>query len=170
MSLKSKSIGALFVILVIILIVNPRIINNIYNSILGRIILVGLVIFFATNNTTLGLLVALTIIIASNQFGSFVEGMENQVPTTIGEDNVESTGSIKVLTDSAVNKKISELKEQANSENGIDKEDIKAAIMPKDSHQLPVSKDSSNEVSASSSGMLNASSAKLEGFSAYANY
>lgn len=168
MSIKTKSIGVLFVALIIILAVNPKIINNIYSSILGRLFLVCVVIFFAMNNTTLGLLVALGIITASNQFGSFVEGMDNQEPTTIGEDNVASTGPIKVLSKDAVKQKLSDLKSHADTEDdtniGVDKIDIAKNMMPKNSNQIPVDKDSSNEVSASSSSILKPSSATLEGF------
>ena len=56
MSVKTKSIGALFVALVIILAVNPKVINNIYGTILGRLFLVCVVIFFAMNNVTLNFL------------------------------------------------------------------------------------------------------------------
>jgi anti-sigma28 factor (negative regulator of flagellin synthesis) len=129
------------------------------------------------NNTTLGLLVALAIITSSNQFGSFVEGMENGTPTTVGEDNVDTTGGQTVLTkgvvDDASKKRISDLKQDvANGTVGVDKEDIKAAIMSKDSKQIPVDPNMNNlnnEVSAASSGMLNSSNATLEGFSAYAS-
>ena len=71
-----KSISALFMALIIILIVSPRTIHNVYNSILGRVVLIGIVIFFSMNNLTLGLLIALAVIAASNQFAPFVEGME----------------------------------------------------------------------------------------------
>ena len=128
------------------------------------------------NNTTLGLLVALAIITALNQFGSFTEGMENGTPTTVGEDNTETTGSQTVLTASATEsakKKISDLKQSiADGTTGVDKEDIKTAIMSKDSKQIPVDPNmtSSNEVTASSSAMLNPSSSTLEGFSTYAPF
>lgn len=176
-----QSIGALFVALIIILAVNPKIVNNIYGSILGRLFLVLIVIFFAMNNITLGLLMVLAIITALNQFGSFVEatlplveGMENETPVTIGEENIDTKGTQKVLTASATNdakKKISDLKNTISEGTlGIDKEDIKMAIMPKDSKQIPIDSkmNSSSEVNASSSGMLNSNSAKLEGFSSFA--
>lgn len=120
------------------------------------------------NNATLGLLVALTIITASNQFGSFVEGMENGSPTTIGEENVDtSDATIKVLT----KKKVSDLKQDiADGTIGVDKEDIKAAISSKSSKEIPVdpNMNSSSEVSAFTTGMLNTNSSTLEGFTAYA--
>ena len=176
MSVKTQSIGALFVVLVIILGLNPKMVNNIYRTILGRLFLICIVIFFSMNNTTLGLLVALAIIAASNQFGSFVEGMDTmETSTTVGEENVTTTGEQKVMTASATEdakKRISDLKEKiSEGTSGIDKEDIKAAIMSKDSKQIPVdtNMNSSDEVSASSSAMLNPS-AKLEGFSSFSPY
>lgn len=174
MSVKTKSIGALFVALVIILAVNPKVINNIYGTILGRLFLICIVIFFAMNNTTLGLLVALAIITASNQFGSFVEGMDNQEPITIGDDNSTPSGNdttkITVMTKDQDKQKLSDLKQ--NIAQGVDKEDIKAAIASKDSKQIPVdsSMNSSGEVSAASSAMLTPSSATLEGFTSYAPF
>ncbi len=169
MSLKTKSIGGLFVALAIILAIKPIMIYNIYSTILGRIILIGIVIFMSMNNITLGLLVCLIIIAASNQFGSLVEGLDN-----IGEDNSSTTGKQTVLTKSAVessnttasdeNKRISELKEKA-AELGVDKEDIKDAIASKDSKTLPIgSKASSDDVSAFKESMLTKTSTLTEGF------
>jgi hypothetical protein len=175
MSVKTKSIAALFVALVIILAVNPKVVNNIYGSFLGRLFLVGIVIFLTMNNKTLGLLATLAIITALNQFGSLVEGMENETPTTIGDNNDDTTGSQPVLTKDSVNniakKRISELKQTTTDETiGVNKEDIKTAIMSKNSKTIPVDKNmtSSTEVAASSSSMLNPSSSTLEGFSSYA--
>jgi hypothetical protein len=150
MSVKTKSIGALFVVLAIILVVNPRMVNNVYETILGRLFLIGVVIFFAMNNVTLGLLAALAIIVASNQFSFLVEGMENNVTA--------SQPSVQALD-----------KKKTDDAEGVDKEDIKNAIMPKDSKQLPVVVSKSDEVTASSEAILNPS-AKLEGFSSYASY
>lgn len=150
MSVKTKSIGALFVVLAIILVVNPRMVNNVYETILGRLFLIGVVIFFAMNNVTLGLLAALAIIVASNQFSFLVEGMENNVTTN--KPPVQSPD-----------------KKKTDEDEGVDKEDIKNAIMPKDSKQLPVVVSKSDEVTASSEALLNPS-AKLEGFSSYASY
>jgi hypothetical protein len=188
MTLKTQSLGALFVALIIILAVNPRIINNIYGSILGRLALICIVIFFTMNNTTLGLLVALAIITSLNQFGSFVEGMANSdindgkdinQDTTIGDDNNSSTpATIPVLTKSASaasasvpltnNKKISELKSMTtdtDDTSGPDILSLQSAIMPKASNSMPVlsNKNSNDNVSASSENILN----KSEGFSSY---
>ena len=179
MSVKTKSIGALFVALVIILAVNPKVINNIYGTILGRLFLVCVVIFFAMNNTTLGLLVALAIITSSNQFGSFVEGtltegMDNQTPTTVGDDNVNTNveqgqtvltnGAVKVIESSK--QKLSQLK--ANETNFTNNLQLERAS--RSSNELPTTTtNNSNEVSAPSAGILNPTS-KLEGFSSYASF
>jgi hypothetical protein len=139
MNMKTNSIMAIFVTLIVILALNPRMVSNIYDTILGRLVLIGVVVFLSMKSVTLGLLVALTIISGLNQFGSFVEGFET--PTTIGEDNVPTTGKQVVLTDSETEKvnnakkTISDLKAQAQSQ-GIDKEDIKTAIMAKDSSTI----------------------------------
>jgi hypothetical protein len=162
--MKTKSIGALFVALVIILAVKPRLVNNIYRTILGRLFLLSIVIFMAMNNITLGLLVVLSIIAASNQFGSLVEGMDN-----IGDDNTEVVGKQKVLTKSAVKKgiknKLSDLKTKAD-ELGVDKEDIKNAIASKDSRTIPLNPAvmKSEDVSAHKESMLKNSSTLTEGF------
>lgn len=162
--MKTKSIGALFAALVIILAVKPRLVNNMYRTILGRLVLLAIVIFMAMNNITLGLLVVLGIIAASNQFGSLVEGMDN-----IGEDNTEVVGEQKVLTKSAVKNvikdRLSDLKTQAD-ELGIDKEDIKNAIASKDSKTIPLNPEvmKSEDVSAYKESMLTNSSTLTEGF------
>jgi hypothetical protein len=173
MSIKIQSIGALFVALVIILAINPTIVHNMYSSVLGRLFLILIVIFFAINNITLGLLIVLTIITALNQYGSFVEGMlplvegmEVGTPVTVGEDNTNVTGVQKVLTE----KSVSELKKKKSDEIiGIDKEDMKMTMMAKNSNEIPLDPkmNKSDEVNAASSGMLNSASAKLEGFSTF---
>ena len=174
MSIKIQSIGALFVALVIILAINPTIVNNMYGSILGRLFLVLIVIFFAINNITLGLLIVLTIITALNQYGSFVEAklplVEAKLPLVEGMENetVVTVDTTKTLYNPS--KKKSELEKNISNETmGIDKEDMKVTMMPKDSKQIPLdpNMNKSIEVNAASSGMLNSSSAKLEGFSTF---
>lgn len=174
--MKTHSIVAIFIALVVILAINPKMVNTLYSSVLGRLFLIGIVILLSMKNVTLGLLVALTIISGLNQFGSFVEGFE---PTTVGEDNVDSTGKQIVLTNSAqeqgttaqetaqgitttvnsAKQKISDLKAQAAA-NGVDKEDIKAALQAKDSSTIPTDPNmTTNEtVEAFTTNMLRPSS------------
>lgn len=142
MKLDQQTMGALFLVFIIILAVFPKIVHQFYNSMIGRLILISIVIYFTVNNMTLGLLMALVIIAASNQFNPFVESMT----TTIGEDNEEE-------------------KEEAKEKlKGVDKEDIKIAVTSKASNSIPVTTTTSNEdVNASTESMLGSS--KLEGFS-----
>ena len=167
--MKTNSIMALFVALVIIFAVNPRMVNNLYSSVLGRLLLISIVIFLSMKSVSLGLLVVLTIIAASNQFGSFAEGFE--MPETIGEDNVPITGQQKVLTNSDTTKKVSELKATvASGEVGVDKEDIKTAIMAKDSKTMQPDPNmmKNEDVSAFNPGMLTKTTSVTEGFCPYA--
>jgi len=160
---KTFGILGLFLLLVIILIINPRVIHSAYNNILGRIILIGIIIFFSMNNVTLGLLAALCLIIASNMFltqGSFIEGLENINSNTSGPtigDDTQTTSTkssdqkvniiTKALSDSKESgvpmdsAKISELKAQAE-EQGIDRQAIQESIQSKSSKTLPVDKTS----------------------------
>ena len=194
MSIKTNCIISLFAGLAIILAINPKVINNVYNNVFGRIVLLAVIIFLSMNNVTLGLLVALVLIIVLNEYSAFAEGMENiSTPDTtnsltVGEENVPQTGAIKVLTKDAANKettnmstnkKISELKEQAAMGQvatpgqattmpvsaGVDKTDIATAIMSKPSNSIPIDK------AALQNSEVNANSSGstlTEGFSAYA--
>ena len=195
--MKTNSIVALFVALIVILAVNPGMVNNIYSSVLGRLFLISILIFLSMKSVTLGLLVALTIIAGLNQFGSFTEGMDTMnTPTTVGEENVPQTGQQIVLTDSAAAKvdsakqKISDLKAQAQTggmatsgmatsgmatsgmqTGGVDKEAIKTAIMSKDSSTMPPDPNmmSNENVEAFTTSMLGTSSL-TEGFYSAARY
>jgi hypothetical protein len=88
---KIHGLFLLFVLLVLVLVINPRIIKNIYNSFLGRIILIIIVLFFAMNSMSLGLLTALVFIIASNML--FREGLEGNMDSinTTSDPNITST-------------------------------------------------------------------------------
>jgi hypothetical protein len=187
--MNTKSVMAMFVVLLVILVANPMTVNSIYNTILGRIVLIGIVVFFSMNSVTLGLLVALAIISSMNQFGSFVEGMDTMAaPVTIGEDNVPITGQQIVLTKSATadvdaaKQKISDLKARAASgnlntnmntnsntnadSNGIDKEAIRNTIMAKNSKtiQLDANAMKNEDVNAYNPSMLTNTSSMTEGF------
>jgi hypothetical protein len=153
MSIKSQSIVALFLALVVILALNPKIINNIYENILGRIVLICIVIFFSINNATLGLLVVLVIIVALNQFGSFTEGFEEKKGQQVLTKGV--VNNVKPIINKP--KKISDLKEAKAT--GVNLQDLRNTTMPKDSNTIQVDKNmnSSEEVSPSTSSMLNPS-------------
>lgn len=150
MRIKSQIIGALFLALVVILSLKPKIIHNIYDNLLGRLFLICVVIFVSMNNVTLGLLVVLVIITASNQFGSFTEGFEQNEQTVLTKGAVNNIKS-KVNT-------ISNLKEDnANGTSGINLQDLRNTTMSKDSNTIQVDKNMnrSEEVNPSTSNMLN---------------
>jgi membrane protein implicated in regulation of membrane protease activity len=139
---KMHILSGLLVFLILVLLISPSLFRNMYSSVLGRIMLVVVVIFFAMNSVTLGLFSALIIIIASNMF--YREGLDNMDTT--------STSTTSTPVDSAIEDK----KEKADapmmpnassssSPNGVDLETIKQAIQPQSSTTLPVAAPSSTE-------------------------
>ena len=134
--MKNGILG-LFALLVIILMVNPRIFFNLYNNILGRVVLIGVVLFLTTFNVTLGLLGALCLIIASNMF--FTEGLDNM---TIGDDNAVAVedAKIKVTTGDKIKEKEPVEKEPV----GVDLQRVHETIQPKNSKSIPVDKSNFN--------------------------
>ena len=165
---RKHGILGLFLLLIAALILKPSVLFNLHNNILGRVVLIGVVLFFTTFNVTLGLLAALCLIIASNMF--FMEGLTNlngdettmiQPGLTVGDDTVPSGGKISVetkekvkanaqtkATDSEVT--ISELQDQAQ-EGGVDRTAIHESIQAQSSKSIPTDKSTfrSEEVSAS---------------------
>jgi K+-sensing histidine kinase KdpD len=149
---KKHGILGLFLLLVVILIVNPRVFYNLYNNILGRVLLIGVILFFTTFNVTLGLFAALCLIIASNMF--FTEGLTTlngsdstmiQPGMTIGDDNVTQSSlpddaKIKVTTKAAEKDKgtkISVLMDKAETQ-GVDRQTIQETMQSKSSKSIPI--------------------------------
>lgn len=157
MTKEMQGMICVFTLLCIILAVNPRIIKNIYNTILGRIVLLAIIAFISMNNVTLGLLFTLCLIIILHRFGNFAEGMESQ---TIGDDNAPSTDSatkIKVITTPTVSELKDKIAAMAGGQ-GVDIQSMQQTIRPVDSKTLPISNNNSNDnVQASSQGMLKTS-------------
>ena len=101
---KMQGVLGLFILLVIILITNPGFYNNMYNNVLGRVVLIAILIFFATNNVTLGLLVALIIIIGTNIY--FIEGMDTMAGKGVtGEGAADKATTNKATTNKATTSK-----------------------------------------------------------------
>lgn len=173
---KKFGVLGLFLMLILILMVNPLVIYNIYDNILGRVILIMVIIFLTIHNVTLGLLAALCLIIASNMY--FIEGLENMgddnsknplSAVTIGDDNANTTPlsdkKIRVITSSTKisppieDSKISEMKTFAE-EGGVDRQTIEESVRSKSSKALPTS-----ESSKKSDDVQPSESTKTEGFS-----
>jgi hypothetical protein len=168
---KMQGVLGLFILLVIILITNPGFYNNMYNNVLGRVVLIAILIFFATNNVTLGLLVALIIIIGTNMY--FIEGMDTMASNattsnsttdksaTADKSNAAITsaelelsgskgttiGDDGVTPDSSITTKIIVT---PSKKLGNDRQSLEETIKAKPSGQIPVSKENftSTEVTA----------------------
>ena len=138
-------VGLFFVILVI-LFISPRFIKNLYSSIIGRIILIIVVLFFAMNNITLGLLVSLIIIIASNMF--LLEGLDNMESNTT---NATISSSKDTSTDTSKEKDANEITDSSDTTVPVDLETIKKTIESKSSNSLPVNPPSTTQEPAPSS-------------------
>ena len=98
------------------------------SKILGRFVLILVVLFFAMNNVTLGLLTALIIIITSSMYVR--EGLDN-MPASI-----TPTGTGSVVTAA----KAKQPTAAAPATDGIDLETIKNSIQSKESGSLPIVK------------------------------
>jgi hypothetical protein len=166
---KNKEVVALFFVLVIILAISPRFVYDIYQTIVGKLIILCILIFFSMKNVTLGLLIALCLIILSRQFNTLTEGMNNnQTSTTIGEDNTSdaSGNKINVATKEEAEQKISDLKAKIQN-SGLNVTSIEDSIRAKASQSIPVDKQtisSSENVSPFTSGMLTNNTSLTEGF------
>jgi hypothetical protein len=150
---KKHGILGLFLLLVIILVLKPRFILNMYNNILGRVLLIGLVIFFTTCNIALGLLAGLCLIIVSNMFfmeGVNIEGLTNldneditnpmiQPGLTIGDDNVSSNDTVDKINVISKSKSKSKEKEK-EKEEGVDRQTLEETVQSKSSESIPVDK------------------------------
>ena len=147
---KIHGLGFLFIMLIVVLIVSPRSLNNLYNNTLGRVALIALIIFFAMNNVTLGLLAALCVIIASNMY--MFEGMENMtedeknklkdkvttITTTIPTSTTTPPSTTTPSTTTPSTTTPSTM--TTTTGTGVDKEAIKDAIQAKASNAIQVAK------------------------------
>jgi hypothetical protein len=128
---KTHGLFVLFIVLILILVISPSLIKNMYSSFLGRICLVVIVLFFAMNNMTLGLLTALVFIIFSNMIFSQQEGL----------DNMESSANANTSVDAQSKEKDKTMIET----NNVDLETIKNSIQSKPSSTLPTANPGSSE-------------------------
>lgn len=114
-------------VLFVLILINPYYVNNLYNTLLGRLALIIVLLYLTINNVTIGLFFALCIIISLSVF--FREGFE-EASVTIGEENVENKdkNKIKVLT------------KMEAEEDGIDRQTIEESVRAVSSKELPSSK------------------------------
>ena len=141
---KIHGLIGLFLMLVVIIAVSPRFINNIYDTILGRIVLLGVVIFFTAHNTTLGLLVALCLIVVSNKY--LIEGNENMADSKEGQktEGEEKKTEKEEKKTEGVKEAVSDTEKNTKEKDLIGLGDPIVAhesIQSVDSSAFPVSKD-----------------------------
>ena len=127
---KIQVLFGLFILILIVMFMNPRIINDVNKSILGRIALIGLVIYFTCHNTTLGLLVALCLIIAINMF--VMEGIDETLAPEVEEEEEKSVTMPMPMP--------------MEEEDGVDIQTAHESIQPVESNTIPVSKDTFSSV------------------------
>lgn len=176
--MNNQTMGVIFLLVIIILAVIPKMVHNFYNTIIGRLLLISVVIYFTINNSTLGLLMALVIIAALNQYGSFTEGMrvadklksdDSTTSDTTTSDTERDNSAIGGLVIGNRSKTIGDditTETEKEKVTGVDRQDIQNALASKSSNSIPIVISSSNtdEVSASTEGMLGSRSrSKLEG-------
>jgi len=126
---------ALFVLLTLVVIINPRWSTNLYSTILGRLLLVVILAYFAMCNTTLALMATLLIIIGFNYYyTSVMYGIEGFTDNKIKEKKKEDVGM-----------------ELANNDGPLDYTHLEQNIRPKESGSIePQLNNSSEEVEPTS--------------------
>ena len=188
---KMQGSLGLFVLLVIILIAKPIFYNNMYNNILGRLVLIAILLFFATINVTLGLLVALIMIIGTNV--SFIEGFESQKPAitensksktnsksqTKSNSNssilpmlakLNSTGTTIGTGDDGVKSNVGQIHvvtSNSKSKDGVDRVSAEQAVKPKNSNQIPVTKENFVSLNVAASDPSASTNGFVSGFRSY---
>ena len=188
---KMQGSLGLFVLLVIILIAKPIFYNNMYNNILGRLVLIAILLFFATINVTLGLLVALIMIIGTNV--SFIEGFESQKPAitensksktnsksqTKSNSNssilpmlakLNSTGTTIGTGDDGVKSNVGQIHvvtSNSKSKDGVDRVSAEQAVKPKNSNQIPVTKENFVSANVAASDPSASTNGFVSGFRSY---
>ena len=162
-SIKMPQVVGIFLLLVACLFFSPkRKIQKIVSSILGRICLVGFVVFFARHNMLMGIAFVLIIIfsVQYNMKSFVIEGMESMTPEQKAalEDKKASasSNSIKNGPNDTVNKILQSADEanvaadEANvaadeANIGVDKQAIHESIQAKPSNTLPVGSTASSD-------------------------
>jgi hypothetical protein len=189
---KMQGSLGLFVLLVIILMVKPIIYNNMYNNVLGRLFLIVILLFFATTNVTLGLLVALIMIIGTNV--SFIEGFESQkadVNTKKSKSKskskpnsnssilpmlakLNSTGTTIGTGDDGVKSNVGQIhvvtsnyNSKSKSKDGVDRVSAEQAVKSKNSNQIPVTKENFVSLNVAASDPSASTNGFVSGFRSY---
>jgi membrane protein implicated in regulation of membrane protease activity len=122
---KILQIFSLLVVCILIL-VFPIHINKIYDTILGRLLLIIVIIYFTLNCQTFGLLIVLSLIISLSLY--FREGMENNTSSIENSVSSQDIDKIKVLT--------KEDADEDKEKEGIDRQSVEESVRPINSKEL----------------------------------
>jgi hypothetical protein len=138
---KMHGVSGLFVLLVIILMVKPIFYNNMYNNVLGRVVLIAILLFCATNSVTLGLLVALIIIIGTNI--SFVEGMKNDdTSSDMPKDIIHNDSSDNDVSNQTISEESNDQSNIQSSDKGKIDNSVNKAISRLNGNGITIGDDS----------------------------
>lgn len=111
----SKTLALLFLPIIVILF--PYQVIQIYNTILGRIFLIALIVLITLENTHLGIIFVLVLIVTLRMF--YRENFENKMETEKEKEEEEEQNNEK-------------------QNNGIDIQSIEENIRPSSSKELPI--------------------------------
>lgn len=136
-----------FILLIIILWINPELVYNLNKSHIGKLIILMVIIFFSSVNIVLGLLIIFVYFAILDKYRYVIEGMENEqtivTNDTVGEikENATEKKEEKVTKeDKEKNKNKIIISTENSNTNGIDIQDIRDSISSKDSNTFPLSK------------------------------
>jgi hypothetical protein len=164
---KMNAMIALFLLLVAVVYVHPTMVKNLNHTVLGRIILVAIIVYFSVHNTTVGILAAL-VIICTMQTYIYQEGFDGTGATTTTTTATTTGGAPTIQNDSGLGTPGSSLEQVSKIDQAkVDdlKQKIEAAKMngpdqlatqqqmqsaPSNTITVPVSSGNGDDVSAAS--------------------
>lgn len=133
-----------FILLIIILFINPKLVYNLNKFYIGKIIILMVIIFFSSVNIVLGLLTIFIYFAILDKYRYVIEGMENEqsivTNNTIGEIKGNVTKGKEGEERNKGNKDKIIISTENSNINGIDIQDIRDSIAPKNSNTFPLSK------------------------------
>ena len=133
---KQTPIGLLLV-LVLVLAICPRRIKDMYETVLGRILLISITTFCALHNVLLGLLVVLILIISSNMFlfEGFKEGLETGTTET---ETTPTPTPTPTPTQTPTNESVKVTAEAVCIGDGCDRQTLTDALKSLDSNTISI--------------------------------
>lgn len=155
---------ALFLLLVVTVYTNPSMVKKLNHTILGRLIIVAIIVYFSVHNTTAGILATLVIICAMQKY-IYQEGFDDATTSATNADSAatKNVGADSLEQDSNIDKsKVDDLKKkiEATTDQITSQEQIQSV----NSNSLPTPPPSGNDNEVTPSGK---ETFQTLGFSAY---